>query len=361
MHAYIFLRLPANESEQMAVALLTKKDLAERIGCCERTVRNLLARDDGPAVTRVGGLVRVQEFRLRGIPRSVPESVVGSPAVAGACRTAYRPQLRRISPVSHTAEADTAAIATYRRNTIYNSAASQKLRADAARQPNDVDRLRVRHLDEKASLGEQHRADSLALATKQQVRRGELMRVRNGALPTDLAIGVDRKERVAMEAHHRALDAKLAAKQIRRNGRGHRPASRPVTTPDAPDRDAAMARLVYLAHDLLPCTHGKSPRPTLSATSARCGTPQAIGRRRSGSPTASYIDELLRVAIQLRQGIAAAAAALHHGDVAAAQRDHGRRRRVDGGLARDGRRPLMASSTTVLLILPTRSIKEAAP
>jgi hypothetical protein len=115
--------------------------------------------------------------------------------------------------VSHTAEADTAAIATYRRNTIYNSAASQKLRADAARQPNDVDRLRIRHLDEKASLGEQHRAESLQLATKQQVRRGELMRVRNGALPTDLAIGVDRKERVAMEAHHRALDAKLAAKQ----------------------------------------------------------------------------------------------------------------------------------------------------
>jgi hypothetical protein len=45
----------------MAVALLTKKDLAKRIGCCERTVRNLLAREDGPVVTRVGGLVRVQE------------------------------------------------------------------------------------------------------------------------------------------------------------------------------------------------------------------------------------------------------------------------------------------------------------
>jgi excisionase family DNA binding protein len=86
VYAYIFLRLPANESEQMAVALLTKKDLAERIGCCERTVRNLLARNDGPAVTRVGGLVRVQESDFEAFLarcRKASSAVQPSPERAG--------------------------------------------------------------------------------------------------------------------------------------------------------------------------------------------------------------------------------------------------------------------------------------
>jgi len=45
----------------MTAALLTKRDMAERLGCCTRTIENLIARGDGPVVIRTGRLIRVLE------------------------------------------------------------------------------------------------------------------------------------------------------------------------------------------------------------------------------------------------------------------------------------------------------------
>ena len=45
----------------MSVRLLTKRDLAARVQCHQRTIDNLLASDSGPAVTRIGRMVRVRE------------------------------------------------------------------------------------------------------------------------------------------------------------------------------------------------------------------------------------------------------------------------------------------------------------
>jgi hypothetical protein len=93
-----------------------------------------------------------------------------------------------------------------------------------------------------------------------------------------------------------------------------------AAAPDAADRDAAMARLVDLATVLSPMHMAK-----IAAQDAERDACAMWNAKGDWSPArwfahGRYIEELLRVSLQLRQGIAAAAAALHRGDVAAAQR-----------------------------------------
>jgi excisionase family DNA binding protein len=47
--------------ELMPATLMTKTDLANRVGCHPRTIDNLIARREGPVAIRIGRLVRFNE------------------------------------------------------------------------------------------------------------------------------------------------------------------------------------------------------------------------------------------------------------------------------------------------------------